>query len=339
MREHHVELLACPTCQAGLRISAVECRVGPQIVAGTLTCVGCGRGYPIVRGIPRFVPARNYAASFGLEWTVHARTQYDSYSGTRLSEERFFRETGWGRNLAGQRILEVGSGSGRFTEQAASTGATVASFDYSHAVEVNYQANGHRENVLIVQGSIYQIPFRRGAFDKLFCFGVLQHTPNVRRAFFALPPMLRSGGELVCDVYKKTLPATLLGTKYYVRPITRRLKPDRLYRLTRRWVDLMWPVASVVRHIPRIGPSLNWRLLVADYSGAGLRGPMLKEWAYLDTFDMLSPRYDSPQTIGTVRAWLEEAGLTDISVGYAFNNVVGRGRQPETTEARQHAVN
>ena len=63
----------------------------------------------------------------------------------------------------------------------------------------------------------------------------------------------------------------------------------------------MWPLSKAIRKIPRVGYSINWRLLVADYSFAGLNGEVLKEWAYLDTFDMLSPRYDSPQTATTIR--------------------------------------
>jgi len=56
-----------------------------------------------------------------LEWTKHAMTHYDSYTGSKISERSFFDETGWSRKLHGELILEVGSGSGRFTEQAATT--------------------------------------------------------------------------------------------------------------------------------------------------------------------------------------------------------------------------
>ena len=161
-----------------------------------------------------------------------------------------------------------------------------------------------------------------------FCFGVLQHTPDVRQAFFSLPPMVKAGGEIVVDVYKKTFLRTILHSKYYIRHFTRHLEPERLYRFTKQWVDLMWPIATLIRKIPRLGTSINWRLMVADYSSLGVQGDMLKEWAYLDTFDMLSPRYDSPQTLGTVRRWFKEAGLTEIEVEYGHNGIEGRGKKP-----------
>jgi len=199
--------------------------------------------------------------------------------------------------------------------------------DYSCAVEANFASNGHRENVLIVQADLRRMPFRPASFDKLFCLGVLQHTPNVRRSFHALPPLVRPGGDVVVDVYRKTW-KHLVSPKHYVRLLTSRLPPDRLSRLTRAWVDLMWPLCSIVRRIPRVGPSLNWWLLVADYSRLGLPPKALKEWAYLDTLDMLSPRYDSPQTLAAVRRWFDDAGLVDVDVQYGYNGIEGRGRRP-----------
>jgi hypothetical protein len=71
------------------------------------------------------------------------------------------------------------------------------------------------------------------------------------------------------------------------QPFTRRMNPDLLYARARRWVDFMWPLAGLLRRLPK-GYAINWRLLVADYSFLGLKGQMLKEWSYLDTFDMLS---------------------------------------------------
>ncbi len=327
MHEHHIGYLVCPGCRTGLTLESVAARHGSAVADGALRCAACAASYPIVGGVPRFVASDNYASSFGLQWTRHAQTQYDSHSGLRLSETRFFEETRWPRDLAGQTILEVGSGSGRFTEQAASTGACVVSLDYSHAVDANYQCNGARPNVLIVQGDVYRVPFRPRSFDKLFCFGMLQHTPDVRGAFMALPPLLKPGGHLVVDVYKKTFASTLLATKYYARLLTRRMQPERLYALTRTWIELVWPLSRVISRIPHAGRLINWRLMVADYSALGLPDAALKEWAVLDTFDMLSPRYDSPQTLATLRRWFAEAGLTDIDVHYGYNGIEGRGRK------------
>lgn len=326
----HLALLACPACHAPLRLSKCDKGDADLVLEGELACQACQQSYPVAAGVPRFVPRENYASGFGLEWTKHARTQYDSYSGVSVSEQRFFGQTHWPRNMAGELILEVGSGSGRFTEQAANTGATVVSLDYSYAVDANYASNGSRENVLIVQGDVFALPFRPGTFDRLFCFGMLQHTPDPKRAFAALPLALKPGGELCADIYKATMMRTLLQTKYWVRPFTRNLDPQRLYARVTAWVDFMWPLAALIRKLPK-GYAINWRLLVADYSFLGLQGRMLKEWAYLDTFDMLAPRFDRPARIDEFRAWGQRARLLDVEAEYTPHGVVLRGKAPAAT--------
>jgi SAM-dependent methyltransferase len=331
MRLDHLPLLVCPSCHESLTCMRIDADSANQtITQGHLRCAACAREYPIVAGIPRFVPRENYASGFGLEWTKHARTQYDSYSGIPVSEQRFFAQTGWPRDLSGELILEVGSGSGRFTEQAARTGATVVSLDYSYAVDANYASNGARSNVLIVQADVFAMPFRPQSFDRLFCFGMLQHTPSPSRAFAALPSVLKEGGALCADIYKVSFWRTIAQTKYWVRPFTRHMNPDRLYQRVQRWVNFMWPLAGLIRRLPK-GYAINWRLLVADYSFLGLQGKMLKEWSYLDTFDMLAPRYDRPATKETFRSWGVKANLTEIDTYYSPHGVVMRARAGNLT--------
>ena len=324
MKYEYLKYLACPKTGEYLEIKEVYKEKGGRIESGLLTSKISKCVYEIVNFIPRFVPIKNYSTSFGIEWVKHAKTQYDSYSGINESETRFFKETKWPRDLKGELILEVGCGSGRFTEQAASTGAFVVSMDYSHAVEANYSSNGMKDNVLIVQGDIYSMPFRKKLFDKLFCMGVLQHTPDPHKSFMSLPPFLKNNGELVIDIYKKQI-ASFFTAKQYVRPFTKNMNPYTLYKLTKKYIDFMWHLACIIRKIPKIGPMINWALLIADYSRMGLKGEILKEWAYLDTYDMISPKYDYPQTIKTVRKWFENAGLTNTEVHYGYNGTEGRG--------------
>lgn len=328
MNLEHLSLLVCPGCHRDLRCTRAAQGDERILIDGTLVCTGCAREFPVIGGVPRFVPRENYASGFGLEWTRHARTQYDSYCGLPLSEQRFFAQTLWPQELSGETILEVGSGSGRFTEQAANTGATVVSLDYSYAVDANYASNGRRANVLIVQADVVAMPFRAASFDRVFCFGMLQHTPDPAKAFAALPRVLRAGGSLCADIYKATLFRAFLHTKYYVRPFTRHLNPDRLYQAVCAWVNFMWPVASLIRRLPK-GYAINWRLLVADYSFLGLKGQLLKEWSYLDTFDMLAPRYDRPARLRTVRRWAQDAKLEAVAAEYTAHGIVLRATVPD----------
>lgn len=290
-----------------------------RVEQGSLRCASCQSEYPIVRHVPRFVPDEGYASDFGLEWTLHSRTQYDGETGLALSRKRFFDETGWPERLDGEIVIEAGSGSGRFTEHALATGATVLSLDYSRAVDANYRSNGSSANLLLVQGDLFRMPFPLDYADRLFCFGVLQHTPDPRSALAALVRHLRPGGELVVDIYAKTFARYVLGTKYWVRPVTRRMRPEKLYAITSRYVDFMWPLTRKIRKIPTIGRPLNWRLLIGDYSDVIQDDAVLREWARLDTFDMLAPRYDKPARALTLRRWCNDLGLAPADVRPGYN--------------------
>jgi ubiquinone/menaquinone biosynthesis C-methylase UbiE/uncharacterized protein YbaR (Trm112 family) len=334
MKYEHLKYLVCPTCKENLVFREVKKQSNSHIETGILQCSKCSHQYDIIQHIPRFVQTADYVRGFGLEWTKHAKTQYDSYTGSNISETRFHNETMWPKELSGEVILEVGSGSGRFTEQAASTGATVVSMDLSSSVDANYASNGYRDNVLIVQGDIYKMPFRKNFFDKLFCFGVLQHTPSPDLAFAELPCYLKSGGNLVIDIYRKKTGITglirrLFSTKYWIRPITRNISPEKLYPWCKLYLEFMWPAARMINKIPFFGTHLNWQLLIADYRGKfKLSEEMLKEWAILDTFDTLSAKYEYPQSIKTVERWFRNALMYNIDIKYDPNLIVGRGVKP-----------
>ena len=265
MNKEHLKFLVCTKCKNPLKVTECNKSNGQYIESGSLACTECKKTFPIIDFVPRFVPLENYSNNFGLQWLKHAKTQYDTHSGSEATDKRFFEETKWVKDLSGQYILEVGSGSGRFTAEAAKTGAMVVSMDYSRAVEANYASNGQKENVLIVQADIYNMPFLENFFDKLFCFGVLQHTPDVEQSFSSLPPFMKSGGKIVVDCYRKHKPLKqFFKTKYWVRPLTKRMKPDTLYELVRKYVKFMWPFSRQIHKLP-YGKNINWALLVADY--------------------------------------------------------------------------
>lgn len=288
-----------------------------------------GNRFPVVNGIPRFVSSDNYAASFGKQWNTFQKTQIDKYNNSSISRDRFYRSSLWSpTEMAGQVVLEVGSGAGRFTQIALDSGATVYSFDYSNAVDSNLRNNGPNPKLHLFQASVYELPFRPASFDKIFCFGVLQHTPDVRASFMSMIPLLKPGGEIAVDVYALKW-HTYLWLKYWYRPLTKRMKQDVLMAVLRRIVPLWFPVSSLIQRIPKVGWLMSQIIPVANYS---TRFPKLSkaeliEWAIMDTFDMLSPEFDQPQTLTTLKRWFEEADLHIIYCGPGDNGFVGVGKK------------
>ena len=75
-----------------------------------------------------------------------------------------------------------------------------------------------------------------------------------------------------------------------------------------------------------VGIILKRIIPVSNYKGVyPLTREQLKEWALLDTFDMLAPEYDSPQTTTSVKNWFEQSNLTEIEIFHG-GHLVGRGK-------------
>lgn len=324
MKADLLRILRCPGCSGELELGAADEADG-EVHSGRLTCRSCAKAVPIVRGVPRFISSDNYAASFGLQWDHFRTTQLDSNTGVPISRNRFLTQSGWDPSeLEGALVLDAGCGAGRFVEVALSLGARVVALDYSAAVDACRSNFCDHPRLDVVQGDICSLPFVPGAFDYVYCFGVLQHTPDVRRSFLSLPPALRPGGRLAVDLYYRSRLHRLFP-KYLLRPITTRMRPASLFRLVERTTRPLLGLSALLGRIPRFGHRLRYLVPVANYEGVyPLTPALLDEFATLDTFDMFSPTYDQPQDEPTLARWFAEARLADVEV-YRDGLLVGRG--------------
>lgn len=269
--------------------------------------------FPLINGAYRITGDDNYAGNFGLEWNTFQKTQIDKFSGSNISRDRLFMQTGWVGDLKGENILEVGSGAGRFTQIILNyTAGMLYSVDYSSAVEANYKNNGPHPRLKLFQASIYELPFEKNSFDKVLCLGVLQHTPDVKRSVKCLIDMAKPGGELVVDFYPVNGWHTKVNAKYLLRPLTKRMSHEKLMRLIRKNAGWMTKLFLFNR---KIGLGVLNRFIpvcVMDHKAVGIDKAQLQEWVVLDTFDMFSPQYDSPQRLNTVSNWFKEFGMINV---------------------------
>lgn len=321
MKTRLLNMLACPRCLGAL---TTELAFAEELQEGELRCAACDRRYPVENGIPRFVPRANYADSFGLQWHQFDKTQLDSHSGLDISQSRLEISTGWRwEAMRGKRVLDVGCGAGRFAEIAAQAGAHVVAVDYSGAVDVAKRNLTLYDNVDAVQASVYELPFPPNSFDYVYCLGVLQHTPNPEGAFQALVPQVTPGGRLAVDVYPRMF-RNVMWPKYWLRPLTKRMSDRVLLDLVARFAPTLLSMSRVVARIPRVGPFLRYLIPVANYEGTyALTPSQLREWAVLDTFDMLAPEHDHPQSERTLRRWFSRDELVDVEV-FRHGHIIGR---------------
>lgn len=274
--------------------------------------------FPYKNGAYRLVKDDNYTQNFGYQWNKFAATQIDrGKKNMQLSYNRFFAVTGWDKeDLTGSDILEVGSGAGRFSQIVLDhTKANLYSVDYSNAVEANFKNNGHhKERFHLYQASVYDMPFAESQFDKVFCFGVIQHTPDVQKTVQSLIAMAKTGAEVIVDFYCVNGWWTKLQAKYIFRPITKRWSNEKLLNKIEKNVDWMIAATTFFNKIG-IGRFVNRFIPICDIKGTipqGLSKQEIREWCILDTFDMFSPEYDQPQKVNTVKKWFQQNGMKEV---------------------------
>jgi SAM-dependent methyltransferase len=306
-------LLRCPNCRSSLSSSE-----------GGLSCSSCGKHYPEVRGVLRFVGEGNYADSFGYQWKRFQRTQLDQ-ADRSLSEEDFARKTGLTpQDMKGKLVLDVGCGMGRFAEVVTRWGARVVGIDFSAAAEVAAKNLADREFVAF-QADVFSLPFAPESFDLIYSMGVLHHTPDCEKAVKVLPQYLKPGGTLVVWLYSGYNNWYRFSDKY--RKITHRMSPRLLHGFFRVVVPVFYWLDRGFRLVPVVGKPVAG-VIHHVFPVNRHRDPEVR---VLDTLDWYSPQYQSKHTYEQVFRWFESCGLEGLTVG---NSPVGvRGTKAPRSES------
>jgi 2-polyprenyl-3-methyl-5-hydroxy-6-metoxy-1,4-benzoquinol methylase len=280
--------------------------------------------FPYKNGAYRLVDEDNYTQNFGYQWNKFTATQIDrEQKNMQQSYNRFFAETGWDKEaLQNKNVLEVGSGAGRFSQIMLDyTKANLYSVDYSEAVEANFKNNGHhKDRFHLYQASVYDMPFQKAQFDKVLCFGVIQHTPDVRKTVQSLIAMAKPGAEVIVDFYCVNGWWTKVQAKYILRPITKKWGNEKLFKKIENNIDWMIAITTFFNKIG-VGKFINRFIPICDIKGTlpqGLGKQEIREWCILDTFDMFSPEYDQPQKVSTVKKWFQENGMHQVWGGNIY---------------------
>jgi SAM-dependent methyltransferase len=290
-----------------------------------------GKSFPVVNHIPRFAESNNYALSFGLQWNKFSKTQLDSYTGTSISSDRLKRICGGDLNLfEGKRVLELGCGSGRFTEVLLKAGASVFAVDLSSAVDANYENCHEHPNHFVCQAHVYELPFKYEFFDLVVCIGVIQHTPNSEKTIETLCRYVKPSGMLLIDHYAHNYPTTFFrrrirksllkkdaGSSYnYCEKLTKRLYPFHRFAWKLKKVPILNFLARAFIHFSP----------VVDYHDTypQLSEKHLFEWMLLDTHDTLTDFYKQVRSAEEIERCLMENNMENIFTQYAGNGVESR---------------
>ncbi len=313
MHPQFLSLLCCPKTFNSLHLDSDETASNGMVIRGKLTSQ-TGTVYPIIKGIPRFVNEEHYASSFGYEWNRWPRVQFESensgkpMAGHTLRMWEAITELG---DQTGKSVVEFGCGPGRFLDIVRKKGGQAIGIDLSLAAETARQNFSEDSDVLIVQGDLSSPPFRNQVFDDGYTIGVLHHTPSPVEGLKSLTRTVKTGGQIAVSVYPR-------GEFYDFKSVARwramthhlkgilGYKPAIFYSLFSAYV--FSPLISKTKHIAGIRGLFyrlerNWlpALAIPD-----------AQWRVLDIFDAITPTIATTHSGDEVRAWMVEAGCTNI---------------------------
>lgn len=213
----------------------------------------------------------------------------------------FERKTGWSRgDLAGRKVLDAGSGCGRFSRVAADMGARVYSVDGSaHGAAATATLV---PEAVVAQADLLRLPFLDGTFDAAFSIGVLHHTSDPLAAFLEVARTVKPGGEVAvwlyvepgCDEEGRVQDHQVRLAARFLHDITRACPPEALHEACERHAVSLRDV-----YAGRWGPLQQ--VLRASISPD-------PEECVSDTFDWHVPQYRSGHSYPEVRGWFEAAG-------------------------------
>lgn len=256
-----------------------------------LQCTGCGKVFPIVGGILRFVP-QEHLASFGLQWNRYEvahgdedRATFQAKTGVSLDE------------IKGLRVLDAGCGGGRYSKVAAEAGAEVVAVDHSTAVEKAAALCSHLPHVRFLQADLKKLPLEPASFDFVFSIGVMHHDVRTRDVFDAVARMVKPGGRYAVWLYRRNQWWQELVNNA-LRWRTTRMPPERLERLCRvgAWLGGVRVVNKTLNKLVNFSNHPHW------------------ENRLCNTFDWYAPQYQHHHTVDELLTWFQEAGFVELHV-------------------------
>lgn len=216
MHTSDLEILACPSCKGALTLDGPAPADG-TIESGLLSCPACARSWPIRRGIPRFVEGSSENPSWDFKWHEIDRGRGINYRIIDKSDPAYEMHDIFDRNnhdglafqyAAGRIACDLGCGVGQYSIKLLNDYQPdkIVSVDLTRSVDIfcdilHKKFPQHKERVLIVQASIFDLPFRDQGFDYVMSLGVLHHTGHTQRALESAMHCVKPGGQLNVWLY------------------------------------------------------------------------------------------------------------------------------------------
>lgn len=227
-------------------------------------------------------------------------------------------------------ILEIGPGSGFNSKfMAENTQGHVFSVDISDAVLTTFENTRHLSNCHTLQADLMDMPFKDSFFDFIVADGVLHHTPDTKKALFAIYRKLKPGGDLFFYVYKKMGAARQFCDQYMRKNFTK-LTPEECYMACEGLTELGRELGrlnakiTLQKGIPALGipPGIHdvQRLIYYNFVKCFWNEAFDFETNNMVNFDWYHPHNAWQHTECEVSGWLDELGVKKYAFHHANPN-------------------
>jgi ubiquinone/menaquinone biosynthesis C-methylase UbiE len=109
------------------------------------------------------------------------------------------------RSLTGEKVLEIGCGMGTMAMDWAKQGAVIYATDLSHVAvnqtKMRFKLFELKGNICL--GDARRLPFEDNSFRYVYSWGVLHHSPNIKRSVEEIYRVLEPGGKVGLMLYNR----------------------------------------------------------------------------------------------------------------------------------------
>ncbi len=262
--------------------------------------------------------------AFGEEWKKFSVHNDESVRELRKEYFDIIDETIVNKNTY---MIDIGCGSGRWTDYFTDKAGFIEAIDPSNAVMVADNMLGKRDNVRITKASVDTIPWDDETFDFGMSIGVLHHIPDTKQALISCVKKIKKGGYFYVYLYYRfdnrgIVFKTIFYLSNFLRLIISRL-PAGLKRIVCDFlaVIIYWPFSRFARLLSALGmKKLAKKIPLEPYANKpfyNLRN---------DCLDRFGTKLEQRFLREEVAAMMAEAGLTNIKFGEqsAFWHAVGK---------------
>lgn len=216
MYKEDLDLLCCPETAEALQLFEVTAfGADGEIIEGVIGTAS--KRYPIRKGIPRFIDDVSYNASWDFKWRVLDGGRGLNYRILDKSDPAYNIHDIYDRNshdgmafrhMAGGLVLDVGCGVGQYAVKSLleHRPRKLVAVDLTGGVDVFRKIVEDRyphllPRLLIVQASVFALPFPKDQFDYVYSLGVLMHTGDTLKALDSACKRVKAGGEINAWIY------------------------------------------------------------------------------------------------------------------------------------------